>query len=1180
LIWERDDIGFFAHDRVQEAAYTLVLPNERDRTHLSIGRLLLQNQRTSVDEQDLYKIVDQLNHGLYLVEDQQEQMQIARLNLQAARAARKANAFETGLKYAKAGIELLGQNSWDQDYRLTLELQEQAALLAHAAGDIPGMEQHSEQVLQHGRDPLDLAKVQRLHIEFLLSSKRFDEAIDFGLEALRILGQEFPPKPEWGFTTAKLSELLERLEREPPDYLSMPRLYEQDPELLAVSEIMFPVGNAAFISRPALAPLIYIRTLELSLERRLLVERTPSMIAVVGMYANAFLGKVELAHTFGETAVELTNRPAFHTSICVTLQIHGLYNHFWRKPLLETLDLFDRGIQSAHDYGNNEFVAYMSHSWSKHAFYVSIELAQVEERCLKLRTFIDGIQYTTQSRWINIYVTATHVLRGSSPAQGITWRGTPFDDDRDLLDLQRVEDQLGLLYVYCAKAWVATLFGDHEGVEEHSDLSCSFQMAAPTGLEKAMLTFIFGLRYARELRVTPDSSESEQALQEQLDFLERFAGLAPMNFAHKLSLVQAEAHRARGEVLPAMKAYEQASQGARENGYLSEAGLAHALAAEFYQDLGLRQAALHNVEQAVQAWRSWGAHALVESLGRRLPGLLEPSDLSWQNSSEAGKVHTTITPIQLDMESIISASQMLSAETDLEQLLTKMITLVMANSGAEKAVLLLKQENNWFVQALSDSTSEKYDVLLNQPFDPADRETDHRESGLIPEPVFNYCRRTESVLVVGDVKLDGRFAKDRMIREHKVQSMACIPILSQGELKAMLYLENRQMPDVFTLKNIGIIKHLSTQFGVSVENALLYDNLSQLVEERTAHLQKSEKEYRNLVEKVSNVIYRVDVNGTITFVNAAVETLLGLTPEQVIGGRIDQHIHPDDLGQMQENTQHLLSGVALGSSEYRVVTPAREMRWIHVTSQPILDGDQVTGIQGLLTDITDRKNMEKQLGEIAAIAERERLARDLHDSVTQVLFSATLLAEVLPKIWLRNPERGSQSLEKLRLLTRGALAEMRAMLLELRPAAVINTPLGELLGQLTEAITSRSGLSFQLYIDQIPPLSDDVQISFYRIAQEALNNVVKHAQAKQVSVSLSATPLISDSTGEPKHEIKLVIQDDGVGFSSGDERSDQRGIDIMHERAAAIQGKLSLESRHGYGTRVTVKCCQETRSKP
>ncbi|CAB1084484.1 Formate hydrogenlyase transcriptional activator [Olavius algarvensis Delta 1 endosymbiont] len=948
LIWERDDIGFFVHDRVQEAAYTLVPIEERDRLHLTIGRLLLQRHHASDDEQDPYRIVDQLNHGLHLVEDEQERMQIARLNLQAAQAARQASAFETGLNYAQAGIELLGENSWDQDYPLTLELHEQVALMAHAAGDIPAMKQHIELVLQFGHDPLDLARVQRLHIEFLLSSKRFDEAIDFGLEALSILGQEFPPNQDMAFATAKLSELLERLESEPPDYFSMPLLHDQDPELLAVSEILLPVANAAFISRPALAPLFFIRALELSLERQLLPESTPVRIAVAGLYVNALLGKVDVAYAFIETAVELASRPCFHTSLFIALHVHALYNYFWRNPLRETLDLFDRVLQIANDFGNNEHISYATLAWSKHAFYASIELARVEERSLRLRAFLDGIQYVTQSRWVNIYVTATRALRESSPAHGVSWRDTPFDDGRDLPDMDQSGDQFGLLLAYSAKAWVATLFGDHDGVVEYSDLSCSFLMAAPAGVEKAMLAFICGLRRARKLRATPESSESEQALQEQLGLLERFADLAPMNFAHKHSLVQAEVHRARGEVLQAMQTYEQASQGARENGYLSEAGLAHALAAEFFQDLGLHQAALHNAEQAVQAWRSWGAHALVGSLGRRLPDLLEPSNLPWQSSSDAGKVHTTITPIQLDMESIISASQALSSETDLEQLLIKMMELVMASSGAEEAVLFLRQGEDWFLQARGDITAEKHDILLNQPFDPADSEAD-----FIPERIFNYCLRTKEVVVLGDAQQDHRFAEDRMIQKHNIQSMACIPALHQGELKAILYLENRQIADVFTLDRVEILKHLSSQFGVSVENALLYDNLAQ-----------AEAKYRTVADFTYDWEHWAKVDGTMEYVSPACERISGYTARDFHDNPslFREVIVPQDRDLWDKHFRDARREQKPREMQFRIQRQDGHIRWIEHICQPVVDDQgRLQGLRASNRDITDRKQSEIEL---------------------------------------------------------------------------------------------------------------------------------------------------------------------------------------------------------------------------
>jgi signal transduction histidine kinase len=218
----------------------------------------------------------------------------------------------------------------------------------------------------------------------------------------------------------------------------------------------------------------------------------------------------------------------------------------------------------------------------------------------------------------------------------------------------------------------------------------------------------------------------------------------------------------------------------------------------------------------------------------------------------------------------------------------------------------------------------------------------------------------------------------------------------------------------------------------------------------------------------------------------------------------------------------------------------------------------------------ENHRLYQQMREAVMSEERNRLARDLHDSVTQSLFSATLLADVLPQIWRRDPEQGLQRLEKLRRSMRGALAEMRSMLLELRPSAVTNAPLADLLAQLTEAIASRSGLPFRLYLEQIPALPDEVQTNFYRIAQEALNNVVKHAQAEQVSMSLSTASLAPQPDGGARYEVKLVIQDDGVGYSGDQRRSDQLGISIMQERAAAIRAHLIQESQPGHGTQVTL----------
>ena len=224
-----------------------------------------------------------------------------------------------------------------------------------------------------------------------------------------------------------------------------------------------------------------------------------------------------------------------------------------------------------------------------------------------------------------------------------------------------------------------------------------------------------------------------------------------------------------------------------------------------------------------------------------------------------------------------------------------------------------------------------------------------------------------------------------------------------------------------------------------------------------------------------------------------------------------------------------------------------------------------------LAAVADYARLNEAAMLLAAADERNRLARDLHDSVTQVLFSATLVAEVLPKIWQKDPERAMKSLDNLRRLTYSGLAELRTMLLELRPSAVLNTPLSELLAQLTEAITSRASLSFQLFLEQSPPLPEAVHAAFYRIAQESLNNVVKHAQAGHVTVSLNSTKIEAD--GADRYQVTLEVRDNGVGYVSKQERPGHLGIGIMHERAVAVGANLSLESQPGEGTCVTLAWC-------
>jgi PAS domain S-box-containing protein len=208
----------------------------------------------------------------------------------------------------------------------------------------------------------------------------------------------------------------------------------------------------------------------------------------------------------------------------------------------------------------------------------------------------------------------------------------------------------------------------------------------------------------------------------------------------------------------------------------------------------------------------------------------------------------------------------------------------------------------------------------------------------------------------------------------------------------------------------------------------------------------------------------------------------------------------------------------------------------------------------------ENARLRTQAEQAAAAAERSRLARDLHDAVTQTLFSASLIAEVLPRLWERDAEEGRRRLEELRQLTRGALAEMRTLLLELRPAALTEVSLGDLLRQLAEAVTGRARIPITLAVDGQCPLPPDVQIALYRIAQEALNNVAKHAGASQATVDLNCN----------EDGIKLRIRDNGRGFDLSLVSPTSLGLGIMRERAESVGAILAIDSQIGKGTEVTV----------
>jgi PAS domain S-box-containing protein len=330
---------------------------------------------------------------------------------------------------------------------------------------------------------------------------------------------------------------------------------------------------------------------------------------------------------------------------------------------------------------------------------------------------------------------------------------------------------------------------------------------------------------------------------------------------------------------------------------------------------------------------------------------------------------------------------------------------------------------------------------------------------------------------------------------------------------------------------------------------------------------------RDLVSQVMDTspvgIAVFDQQGRITFANSLLQQLAGMVGVTTLVGR--PYNDPtwrsisDDGEPLSDEAlpfaQVMASRGPVHNIEYGIELPGGPQLYLSSNAAPLFDASgQIDSVVVTTEDVTQRKRAEAQLEEAAAAAERERLARELHDAVTQSLFSVAAIAEALPRVWEREPEEAWRGLEDLRWLTQGALAEMRAMLVELRPAALTEDKLGVLLRQLTDAMMSRTRMPVTTTIVGDYPLPADVQIALYRIAQEALNNITKHARASQAKLGLHYEP----------DQVRLCISDDGLGFDLESARAHQFGLQIMGERAQAIGASLTIESQPGHGTRIEV----------
>lgn len=869
----------FIHDRIQQAAYEQVPDAERPAQHWHIGWLLLARTPETEHDERLFDIVGQLNAGRALATDD-ERLELAQLNLEAGRKARESAAFAAAFDYFQVALELLPPDAWDAHYELALALHTDAATTAYLTGDFARSAALSDTIMQQARSPLDTMAAYAARILAGTAQADYEAAIQAGLEALQVLGYTLPRQPQPADVPHALQAVQQMLAQHPlASWTDLPRT--TDAHLLAANRILGFIIFPAFQVDPNLFVLLVAQGMQV-IQHGL----TPVSAFLCGTYGiiQGGMGQFNEAYRLGETALGLLDVPDSHPYVARVLNSVYAFTYHLQHHLRDTLAPLYRGYEEGVNVGDNEMAAICLSIRDAYRYYLGENLehlaAQMHTNIAvmgRLRQPIAQHQTLPLHQW---------VLNLRSPELTSRLVGTAFDETV-LVPQWQEQGVITVVAIYgVCKTAACYLAGDIEQAAATATWMAPYEPAMVTTFYIPFYNYFAALAH---LAVVPDLPAEEQpAVWETIATrqakLEMYAQHAPMNCLHKWHLVEAERCRVQGEHESAWGHYHRAIAGARDNQFIHEEALAHELLGRFYLTQGLDNFAQVALTDARRAYAQWGATAKVQQLEAHYPFLRpaaapEPLHLSVQTSSRTGA-------IALDVGSIVKASQVISGEMQLQALLTRLLHVLLENAGADRGVLLLNRDRDglWLVEAEGTITSE-IATLQSVPFAQA----------ALPHSLISYVLRTSETVVLNDAPSEGNFTQDAYIRSQQPRSVLALPLLNQGTLTGLLYLENTQTAGAFTPERQEILTLLSGQVAISLENARLYAHMESLVNERTAQLataldeaqqaRAAAEEANDLKTRfVANMSHelRTPLNSIINFTYIIKSGIRGaVTPEQI-----------------------------------------------------------------------------------------------------------------------------------------------------------------------------------------------------------------------------------------------------------------------------------------------------------
>jgi PAS domain S-box-containing protein len=845
----------FVHDRVQQAAYSLISAADKQATHWKIGQLLLNNTTSQEQEEKIFDIVNHLNFGIELISHQAERQQLIQLNLIAGRKAKAATAYSAAVKYLTMAIELLAADSWDSQYDLTLDVYWEAALVEYLNTNFKRSQMLSRIILKQAKNLLDLVKVSELKIQIYMAQSQITQVIKTGLQALEVLG-------------VSLSDDQENFGRELPSLAELEEFPEMvDPHQLATMRILVSMSPAAYIARPDI-----LRRGSLTMINLCLVQGhslwSAYPYAVYGLLLCGALGNMDTGYHSGKLALRLLEQFNAREIQCKVSCLFNVFIRHWKEPARNAKTPLLETIQIGLDTGDLEFASIAAQNACYYLFLIGEPLEYVERQQTKYVNFIQKIKQ--EYSLVNANLWRQVVLNLTEQAvEPCRLMGDSFDETKMLPMLRKRNNRISLLHTYLAKEILSYLFRDHTQAIANAFCAQEYAAGGFGSLLSAVHTFYYSLILLANYPYVP-SREQEQYLEQvttQQEKMQYWAAHAPWNFQHKYDLVEAEKARILGNTVKAMADYDRAIQGAKDSKYIQEEALAYELAGEFYQACGHELIAKTYLTEARYCYLKWGAAAKVKALDEKYPQFLSrPFE---RTGTCLTKKNTTATSGSnseaLDLMTVMKATQAIASEIVLDKLLASLMKILIENAGAQKGFLILSTQGQLLIEAEGAVERDSVTVLQSLPFESSQK---------LSPAIINYVARTQETVVLNDASREGQFTNDPQIIQNKSKSILCVPFINQGKLTGIIYLENNLITGAFTANRLVVLKLLSSQAAISIQNAQLY-----------SQLQTSESRLNQFLEAMPVGVAIMDRVGRPYYANQRAKELLckGVEPSLIRG---------------------------------------------------------------------------------------------------------------------------------------------------------------------------------------------------------------------------------------------------------------------------------------------------------